>query len=124
NLWLDTPELIAAHATIVADAKAPNDLIDSLTNLQGCVFGDEERVSIAGVRAHLRITETDAHRDQRLASRITDAMTPLGWETPSGSMRCSRLGEHLANPEKGFRRPIVQDEALRRRQLVGLYTTD
>ena len=67
RLWLDTPELIAAHDAIVATAKEPNTIIDDLYDLVGDVWETgrekistgwiihrEERVSNLRARAHLR----------------------------------------------------------------------
>ena len=38
NLWLDTPELVAAHDAIVATAKEPNELVDLLADLRGEIW--------------------------------------------------------------------------------------
>ena len=60
NLWLDTPELEAAHDAIVATVKAPNELVDMLADLHGEVWHvngkDEERVSTADIRRALGLT--------------------------------------------------------------------
>lgn len=60
NLWLDTPELVAAHDAVVAAAKEPNELVDMLTSLKGEVWHvdgkDEERVSTADIRLELGMT--------------------------------------------------------------------
>ncbi len=125
NLWLDTEALKAAHALTIVEAKAPNDLVDLLSNLEGVVFGkntQEERISIADVRAHLGLTSTDSARDQRLAGRITDAMIALGWEKPAGSMHCNHIPG--LPPQKGFRRLITWERAKARAERDATYWAD
>ena len=60
NLWLDTPELKAAHDAIVAAAKEPNELVDMLADLRGEVWHvngkDEERISTQDIRVQLGMT--------------------------------------------------------------------
>jgi predicted P-loop ATPase len=122
KLWLETPELKAAQAAAATAAKAPNDLVDELDDIEGVVFGSEERISIADVRERLGITKTDAARDMRLAGRIADAMAHLGWEKPSHSIRCTRL-EGMP-PVKGFRRLISDEERTRREERDAAYARD
>jgi predicted P-loop ATPase len=99
NLWLDTPELVAAHDAIVATAKEPNELVDLLAGLRGEVWHvdgkDEERVSTADIRAHLDLREADAARSHGIGRRIFDAMTVLGWRKARDTIRC-----HKAQPQK------------------------
>jgi hypothetical protein len=124
NLWLDTDELVAEHDAVVMEAKVANDLIDDLENLEGAVFGNEERISIADVRTYLGLNATDAHRDMRLANRIADAMKHHGWEKPAKGMHCSRLDHHLLKPVKGFCRPISKEDVARRAAIDATYEAD
>ena len=98
KLWLDTPELVAAHDAIVAAAKEPNELVDLLADLRGEVWHvdgkDEERVSTADIRAQLYMTAVDAARSHGIGRRIFDAMTVLGWRKARGTIRC-----HKAQPQ-------------------------
>jgi len=121
NLWLDTPELKAAHAEMVQQVKAPNDLVDLLSNLEGVVFGSEERISNSGVRAHLGLNSPDAVKDMRLASRIADAMLANGWEKVPTPMHCSHIG---LPAQRGFRRMLDPKKISERKQRDDAYSTD
>jgi hypothetical protein len=115
QLWLDTPELVAAHDAIVATAKEPNTMVEELSDLVGEVWEvgrektdtgwlihQEERVSNRQVRAWLRL-DGIAHSMRDLGRRISDAMTSLGWTKVPGTLVC----KHGGSPEGGYRRPTV-----------------
>ena len=106
KLWLDTPELVAAHDAVVATAKEPNELVDLLANLRGEVWHvdgkDEERVSTHVVRTVLGLTAGDAARSHGIGRRILDAMTMLGWTKARGTLRCHRDEQ----PTTGYTRPL------------------
>jgi predicted P-loop ATPase len=104
ELWLD-PEMDAAQRLVAAEAKAPNDWVDSLMDLRGMPYGTEERISVSDVREHLGLNTTDAVKNGRMAGQMNDAMTYLGWER--ASMRIG-LGD---DPVKGFRRPLSAAKA-------------
>jgi hypothetical protein len=119
NLWLDTPELRAAHDVVVAGAKEPSELVDLLADLHGedwHVDGkDEERVSTADIRAHLGMTQADALRSHNFGRRTLDAMTVLGWTKARGTIRCHKkqrptlCGEPdptYTQPTSGYTRPL------------------
>jgi hypothetical protein len=106
NLWLDTPELVAAHDAVVAAAKEPNELVDMLTSLKGEVWHvdgkDEERVSTADIRLELGMTVADATPAHGIGRRILDAMKTLGWTKAKGTIRC-----HKGRPSiTGYTRPV------------------
>jgi hypothetical protein len=113
RLWLDTPELAAAHDAIVATAKEPNTLVDDLHDLVGNVWetgrekgdggwliGQEERVSNREVRDKLGLFGVSAHSMRDLGRRISDAMTSLGWTKANGTLVC----RHGRSAEGGYRR--------------------
>lgn len=113
RLWLDTPELGAAHDAIVATAKEPNTLVDDLHDLigdfwqvsrektdTGWLIHQEERVSNREVRAKLGLIGVSAHGMRDLGRRISDAMTSLGWTKAPGTLVC----KHGGSAEGGYRR--------------------
>ena len=106
KLWLDTPKLVAAHDAVVAGAKEPSELVDSLADLKGEVWHVdgkyEERVSTQGVRIHLGLLEVDALRFHNYGRRTLDAMTTLGWTKARGSLRCHKDRQ----PTTGYTRPL------------------
>ncbi len=106
KLWLDTPELEAAHDGIVATAKEPNELVDQLTDLCGEAWHvngkDEERISTADIRAKLLMKPEDSFRCHNLGRRILDAMTTLGWTKAPGRLRCHKSDQAT----KGYTRPL------------------
>ena len=111
NLWLDTPELEAAHDAVVTTVKEPNALVDQLANLRGEVWavngGNEERISVADISAKLGLMGVDLVRIHGLGRRISDAMMELEWEKAPGTLRC-RKGQ---DPVTGYRRPFVEANA-------------
>ena len=111
NLWLDTPELQAAHDAIVATVKEPNELVDQLSNLQGEVWtvngGKEERVSVADINAALGLTSVDRVRTHGLGRRIAEAMMKLKWQKAHKTLRCHK-GQ---DPVTGYRRRLVEEDA-------------
>jgi hypothetical protein len=116
NLWLDTPELAAAHDVITRAAKEPNEMVDLLSDLEGEVWAlpkgqYEERVSSTTVRNHLHIKPEDACRMQGLGRRILDAMMHRGWAKATKNIRCYSQGGKVAS---GYFRPVSAEEAKRR----------
>ena len=121
KLWLDTPEVKAAHDAIVATAKEPNELVDLLADFRGEVWHvdgkDEERVSIADIRVHLGMTAADAARSHGIGRRIMEAMMTLGWTKALGTLRChkaqpQRIGAiepdpRYTQPTTGYTRPLA-----------------
>jgi hypothetical protein len=111
HLWLDTPELQAAHDTVVATVKEPNELVDQLADLRGelwTVNGEkEERVSVADIRAALGLLGVEMIRIHGLGRRIADAMMELKWKKAPGTLRCHK-GQ---DPVTGYRRPLVEPDA-------------
>ncbi len=116
NLWLDTPELVAAHDAIVATVKEPNALVDELADLRGEAWETgrdkiaggwtihrEERVSNKDVRGKLLLLAVDAMRIRDFGRRISDAMMTLGWTKVSSTLVC----KHGGSPEGGYRRPLA-----------------
>ncbi len=106
KLWLDTPDLVAAHDAIVATAKEPNELVDLLRDLRGEIWHvngkDEERVSAEDIRSALWMTRADAARSHGIGRRILEAMMALGWTKAKGTIRCHK-GEQ---PTTGYTRPL------------------
>jgi hypothetical protein len=115
KLWLDTPELVAAHEAIVKVAKEPNALVDELADLRGetweigrdrveggWVIHREERVSNKDVRTRLCMSSIDALRMRDPGKRISDAMMTLGWLKVRDTLVC----KHGENSEGGYRRPL------------------
>jgi len=111
NLWLDTPELQAAHDAVVATVKEPNELVDQLVDLRGEVWtvnGEkEERVSVADIRAALGLLGVEMIRIHGLGRRIADAMMELKWKKAPGTLRCHK-GQ---DPVTGYRRPLIEADA-------------
>jgi predicted P-loop ATPase len=111
NLWLDTPELQAAHDALVATVKEPNELVDQLADLRGEVWtvnGEkEERVSVADIRAALGLFGVEMIRIHGLGRRIGEAMMELKWVKAPGTLRC-RKGQ---DPVTGYRRPLIEAQA-------------
>ena len=118
KLWLDTPELEAAHDAIVATVKAPHELVDMLADLQGEAWHvngkDEERASTADIRRALGLTEADAVRSHNIGQRIADAMKTLGWTKAPDTIRChchkndapGQFCSKKDQPTTGYTRPI------------------
>ena len=106
NLWLDTPQLVAAHDAIVATVKEPNELVDLLADLKGEVWHVngkyEERVSAEDIRIVLGMTRADAVRSHNIGRRIFDAMTALGWTKAKRTIRCHQGDQ----PTTGYTRPL------------------
>jgi hypothetical protein len=106
KLWLDTPELVAAHDAVVATVKEPNELVDLLTDLRGEAWHvngkDEERVSAQDIRFQLNMTGADAARSHNIGRRITEAMMELGWTKAAGTIRCHKGDQ----PTTGYTRPL------------------
>lgn len=106
NLWLDTPELMAAHDAMVATVKEPNELVDQLADLYGEAWHvngeDEERISTADIRNMLNMTLADAVRAHNIGRRIADAMKTLGWTRARGTLRCHKGHQ----PTTGYTRPL------------------
>jgi virulence-associated protein E/bifunctional DNA primase/polymerase-like protein len=111
KLWLDTPELQAAHDALVATVKEPNELVDQLANLRGEVWtvngGKEERISVAEIGGTLGLMGVDRVRIHGLGRRIAEAMMELKWEKAPGTIRCHK-GQ---DPVTGYRRPLVDENA-------------
>lgn len=126
NIWLDTEELEAAHAELVATRKEPNELVDLLSNLRGELFSlgskdhpvMEERVSSNAVRQHIGMDNSDALRIKGVGSVITDAMAHLSWTKSDRTLVCSKNEK----PTRGYYRsyivapPMQPDEATRPEQ--------
>jgi predicted P-loop ATPase len=119
KLWLDTPELQAAHDAVAAGAKEPNELVDLLADLHGEAWHvdgkEEERVSTADIRAHLGMQPVDAARSHGIGRRILDAMKALGWTKARGTLRCHKKQGPMiggtpdpsyTQPTKGYTRPL------------------
>jgi len=108
NLWLDTPELQAAHDALVSTVKEPNELVDQLANLRGEVWtvnGEkEERVSVADIRAALGLLGVEMIKIHGLGRRISEAMMELKWAKASGTLRCHKGQEAVT----GYRRPLIK----------------
>jgi hypothetical protein len=117
RLWLDTPQLVAAHDAIVATAKEPNAMVDDLYDLAGevweigrekcdggCLIRQEERVSNRHVREKLGFLGANAHSMKDLGRRISDAMASLGWTKAPATLVC----RHGGTPEGGYRRPTTE----------------
>jgi putative DNA primase/helicase len=115
KLWLDTPELVAAHDAIVSTAKEPNTLVDDLADLAGEVWETgrdkieggwlihrEQRVSNKDARSKLGILGIEALRMRDIGKRMSDAMMELGWTKVAGTLVCKRGNA----PEGGYRRSI------------------
>lgn len=107
KLWLDTPELVAAHDAVVATVKEPNELVDLLRDLRGEIWDlgggrREERVSTADVRNHLGMLASDALRSHSWGRRIAEAMMTLNFTKAEGSIRCHK--DH--QPTTGYTRPL------------------
>jgi hypothetical protein len=110
KLWLNTPELEAAHDAIVATVKEANGLVDELADLHGDVWvingKKEERVNIADIRAKLEMSTVDIIRVHDLSRRIEEAMMVLKW-TKVRVLRCHKD----ISPSRGYSRPWVEPEA-------------
>jgi hypothetical protein len=121
NLWLDTPELVAAHDAIVVTAKEPNALVDDLADLTGDIWETsrdkidggwvihrEERISNRDVRGKLGIYGADVLRLKDLGRRIGDAMMAQGWSKADGTLVC----KHGSAAEGGYRRPLPDHDEM------------
>ncbi len=113
NLWLDTPELKAAHDALTRTIKAPDTLVDALADLHGEAWHvngkDEERISIADILNHFGMTTADTVRVHSLGRRILDAMTTLGWTKAPGTLRCHKGKDYQGKdyqPTTGYTRPL------------------
>jgi hypothetical protein len=110
NIWLDTPELEAAHDEVVAGAKEPNEMVDLLSSLQGEVWHvdgtAEERVGTEDIRLSLGMTAADATRTHNIGRKILDAMTVLGWTKAPKNILCHKGG----HPVAGYYRPAQLGE--------------
>jgi hypothetical protein len=119
KLWLDTPDLVAAHDAVVATVKEPNELMDLLRDLPSEVWHvngrDEERVSAQDIRTKLGMTTADAVRSHSIGGRIMEAMMALGWTKAPGTIRChKKQGPMIGNtpdpsytqPTTGYTRPL------------------
>ena len=106
KLWLDTPELVAAHDAIVATAKEPNELVDLLRDLHGEIWHvngkDEERVSSQDIRNALFMTQADAVRSHGIGRRLLEAMMALGWTKAPATIRCHKGDQ----PTTGYTRAL------------------
>ena len=106
KLWLDTPELVAAHDAVVATVKEPNELVDLLTDIRGEAWHvngkDEERISAQDIRDQLTMSKADAARSHNIGRRIAEAMTELGWTKAAGTIRCHKGDQ----PTTGYTRPL------------------
>jgi hypothetical protein len=112
KLWLDTPELKAAHDAVVGAAKEPNALVDALSDLEGEIWDlgggrYEERISAADIRDHLGMEPRDAIRSQGIGRRIAEAMMALGWTKAPGTLRC----RHDEQPKAGYARSAIKPSA-------------
>jgi hypothetical protein len=111
KLWLDTPELKAAHDAVVATAKAPDELVDQLADLVGEIWNvdgeKEERVSVADITAKLGLSKVDTIRLHGFGRRLADAMKTLGWRKAPKNLRCHKG----SSPTAGYSRPWVEPEA-------------
>jgi predicted P-loop ATPase len=110
NLWLDTPELEAAHDALVAGEKEPNALVEMLAELRGEVWTvngkQEERVSVADIRVYLGLINIELVRFQDIGVRIAEAMMALGWTKAKKNLR-SHKGQA---PAAGYRRPWIEPQ--------------
>jgi len=111
NLWLDTPELEAAHDERTRRLKAPNAYVENLSDLRGTVWevaGQKvERVSNAAVRAHLlghdsKGAEIKVPGYQR---NVDEAMMAHGWTKATSPLHC--LKDKPA--ERGYWRPVPDE---------------
>jgi hypothetical protein len=123
KLWLDTPELQAAHDALVATVKEPNELVDQLANLRGEVWTvngkKEERVSVADIGFALGLIGVDMVRIHGLGRRIAEAMMELKWEKAPGTLRC-RKGQDAVT---GYRRPLLEAHATDGSEQAGANTS-
>jgi predicted P-loop ATPase len=108
NLWLDTPDLVAAHDAVVATVKEPNELVELLAELRGEVWHingqDEERASAQDIRVALGMSRADAARSHGIGRRVSEAMMALGWTKARGTIRCHK-GQDAST---GYTRPMPQ----------------
>jgi hypothetical protein len=108
KLWLDTPELKAEHDAMVATAKAPDDLVDQLSDLIGEVWDingqKEERVSVTDIKMKLGLSMVDSIRLHSFGRRVADAMKTLGWRKAPKNIRCHKGG----SPTAGYSRPWIE----------------
>jgi hypothetical protein len=108
KLWLDTPELKAEHDAMVATAKAPDELVDQLSDLVGEVWDingqKEERVSVTDIKMKLGLSMVDSIRLHSFGRRVADAMKTLGWRKAPKNIRCHKGG----SPTAGYSRPWVE----------------
>jgi len=106
NLWLDTPELVAAHDAVVATAKEPNELVDVLADLRGEVWhvngSYEERASLKIFGTYWAMSRADAVRAHGIGRRILEAMMALGWTKAPRTLRCHK-GQDATT---GYTRPV------------------
>jgi hypothetical protein len=111
KLWLDTPELKAEHDAMVATAKAPDELVDQLSDLVGEVWvvngNTEERVSVVDIATKLGLSKFDTIRFHNYGRRVADAMKTLGWRKAPKNIRCHKGG----SPTAGYSRPWVEQDA-------------
>jgi hypothetical protein len=111
KLWLDTPELRAEHDAMVATAKAPDELVDQLTDLVGEVWNingeKEERVSVVDILTKLGLSKFDTIRLHSYGRRVADAMKTLGWRKAPKTIRCHKG----SSPTAGYSRPWVEPKA-------------
>jgi hypothetical protein len=110
KLWLDTPELKAEHDAMVATAKAPDELVDQLSDLVGEIWmingKMEERVNVVDIITKLGLSKIDTIRLHSYGRRVADAMRTLGWRKAPKNIRCHRG----AGPTAGYSRPWVAPE--------------
>jgi predicted P-loop ATPase len=113
KLWLDTPELKAAHDAVTAAAKEPDELVDILTDLKGEIWhvdgAYEERVSTATIRSVLGLLNSDTCRVQNIGRRINEAMMHLGWTKAPNTICCYKQGEK-GHPTSGYSRPAQKPD--------------
>jgi Virulence-associated protein E/Bifunctional DNA primase/polymerase, N-terminal len=106
KLWLDTPELRAEHDAMVATAKAPDELVDQLSDLVGEVWAingeKEERVSTVDILTKLGLSKFDTIRLHGFGRRLADAMKTLGWRKAPKTIRCHKGG----SPTAGYSRRV------------------
>jgi hypothetical protein len=110
KLWLDTPELKAEHDAMVATAKAPDELVDQLTDLVGEVWDingeKEERASVADIKMKLGLSMVDSIRLHSFGRRLADAMKTLGWHKALKNIRCHKGG----SPTAGYSRRLIEPD--------------